>query len=97
MYDPRRVGYLGSTGIWALLSAMPEGECRLEEDVLAIVKLAAAKADAGVPARVTLEEYVNGLSGDGGGGSGGGGWRTGWRTGGGCHRGRSGGGGGDGD
>ena len=39
---------------------MPEG-CRLEEDLLEIIKAAAARADAGKPARVHRDDYVAGL------------------------------------
>jgi len=60
MYDPRGKGWLGSTDIFHLLDALPEG-CRLEEDVLAIIKAAAACADAGKAARVHKDDYIAGL------------------------------------
>ena len=63
MYDHRHAGHLNSTDIWNVLSSLPPGTCRIEEDLLAIIKVAAAKSDAGLPAKVTLEEYLRGLDG----------------------------------
>ena len=44
MYDQQRRGALSPAELWLLVSTMPEG-CRLEDDLLTIVKAATAKAD----------------------------------------------------
>jgi hypothetical protein len=62
IYDPHRKGSLSSVDIFGLLEQVPEGS-RLEEDLLALVKTAAAKRTDGVPVRIDCDEYVAGLRG----------------------------------
>lgn len=66
-YDPARRGALRAIDIFALLDeargGMPDG-CRLEEDLLMLVKFAAARRDAGeTPVLITAADYVGGLGG----------------------------------
>jgi len=66
-YDEGGVGEVSAPRIFTLLEEMPEG-CRLEEDLLGLVKLAAGKTDTDEahlrPARVaiTLDEYIHNAS-----------------------------------
>ena len=63
VYDPRGRGELCTNQIFSMLDGMPEG-CRLENDLLGLIKAVAAKSDAGVvPPRISQDEYVRGLHG----------------------------------
>ena len=62
IYCPPPREHLTSVDIFGFLNTFPEG-CRLEEDLLALINLAAAKRFAGEPVRITVDEYIDGLRG----------------------------------
>ena len=57
-----RKTHLTAVEIFAALDSFPEGS-RLEEDLHAMINLAAAKKESGQPVRISGEEYVSGLKG----------------------------------
>ena len=59
---PHKGSALTATQLFGLLETIPEG-CRLEEDLLAMINLAATKRAADEPVRITFEEYCHGLRG----------------------------------
>lgn len=63
VWDPSRKGFLSAVDIFFILEQMPEGS-RLEEDLLAMIKAAAAKRESGQAVRIECDEYVAGLSGN---------------------------------